>query len=315
MMENRLGITSSFVVVVGNDHGATVARDRAEDLHSAILASNEACGAMKATRNTAVSPCHRCCSAPRSWSVLTRLYASRPCSSGGTCVRCFPSGRRVRCTDPTLEVRFVFRKRREPEDESDVGAPTPVPAGPPPVTELPARAMVLRNDPVASEPGRSLVGIQLRYHDGRMGEFSEQVDSLYQPPPDSPEGQQVLEWRRSEHLKHAEHMPKIQLPLSAGCVVPVCIDPAKPGRLTLDKPALQRQAVHDYLHDQRSQQARQARRTAEKEQKAPTGPPWNVPIECPNCGARVDQAVTSKQIDPHCTFCREPLPVTPLTSS
>jgi len=207
----------------------------------------------------------------------------------------------------------VFRHHRQTDDHLDAGTPTPAPANQSATVELPKRAMVLSNDPVTTDPGRSLVRIQLQSHDGSMSEFSQEVASLCQPPPDSPEGQQLLEWRASQHLKHADRMPKIQLPLFAGCVVPLCFDPANPGRLLIDEPALQHQAVHDYLHDQRSQQARQARQAAERAPKALAGPPWNLPVECPNCGARVDQAVATNQADPRCGFCHEPLPVTRMT--
>jgi hypothetical protein len=40
-------------------------------------------------------------------------------------------------------------------------------------------------------------------------------------------------------------------------------------------------------------------------------PKWVVPVECPNCGARVEQAVASMEDNPHCGFCHEPLPVQP----
>jgi hypothetical protein len=40
---------------------------------------------------------------------------------------------------------------------------------------------------------------------------------------------------------------------------------------------------------------------------APKG--WNVPHECPNCGAIVDQVMQSRAAVPKCTFCGQPLPV------
>jgi hypothetical protein len=40
-----------------------------------------------------------------------------------------------------------------------------------------------------------------------------------------------------------------------------------------------------------------------------SGPPWVVPDQCPNCGARVDQAAASHDASPHCAYCNTPLPV------
>ena len=37
-------------------------------------------------------------------------------------------------------------------------------------------------------------------------------------------------------------------------------------------------------------------------------PRWRVPAACPECGARVDQAVASMADDPRCEFCHQPLP-------
>jgi len=39
---------------------------------------------------------------------------------------------------------------------------------------------------------------------------------------------------------------------------------------------------------------------------------WQVPTHCPNCGAPADQAKASQDRDPHCEFCHQPVPVTPL---
>jgi hypothetical protein len=44
---------------------------------------------------------------------------------------------------------------------------------------------------------------------------------------------------------------------------------------------------------------------------ARTGPPWVVPAHCPNCGAPVDQAKASRDPDPQCQFCHQPVPVQP----
>lgn len=44
---------------------------------------------------------------------------------------------------------------------------------------------------------------------------------------------------------------------------------------------------------------------------APSGPRWDVPSHCPNCGAQVDQATASYADDPRCAFCQQAIPVTP----
>lgn len=41
-----------------------------------------------------------------------------------------------------------------------------------------------------------------------------------------------------------------------------------------------------------------------------SGPPWDVPERCPNCGATVDQAKARFENDPHCAFCQHVIPVT-----
>jgi hypothetical protein len=41
----------------------------------------------------------------------------------------------------------------------------------------------------------------------------------------------------------------------------------------------------------------------------PDEPRWTVPASCPECGARVDQAITSMAEHPKCEFCEHALPV------
>lgn len=49
------------------------------------------------------------------------------------------------------------------------------------------------------------------------------------------------------------------------------------------------------------------------ERPLPAGPPrWVVPVQCPNCGARIDQALEASAAEPRCSFCHEPLPVQPI---
>ena len=43
--------------------------------------------------------------------------------------------------------------------------------------------------------------------------------------------------------------------------------------------------------------------------KGPSAPRWILPTECPNCGAKIEQATKSLEENPHCNFCEQPLPV------
>jgi hypothetical protein len=43
-------------------------------------------------------------------------------------------------------------------------------------------------------------------------------------------------------------------------------------------------------------------------------PKWQVPEDCPNCGARVDQATACHEDNPLCGFCHAPIPVQPYES-
>jgi hypothetical protein len=50
-----------------------------------------------------------------------------------------------------------------------------------------------------------------------------------------------------------------------------------------------------------------------KDQPAPmgesvTGRPWVVPVNCPTCGAAVNQAKAAMDLAPHGAFCHQPLP-------
>ena len=42
-----------------------------------------------------------------------------------------------------------------------------------------------------------------------------------------------------------------------------------------------------------------------------TGPPWAVPAHCPTCGAAVNKAKASMDLEPQCGYCHQPLPVQP----
>jgi hypothetical protein len=169
------------------------------------------------------------------------------------------------------------------------------------------KGMVSQSDLSPADRRISQVRVRVRFKDGGEVEFGEELANLYQPASGSQEAQRLAEVRGAEQLRHPDRIPKIQIPLSAGEMVPVRYDAAHPTRMVLDVPAMQKRALHDYI--QREQQAKQ-----QKPDHAPTqaGPPWAVPTHCPNCGAPVDQATASSDSDPRCEFCHEPLPVSPL---
>jgi len=85
-------------------------------------------------------------------------------------------------------------------------------------------------------------------------------------------------------------------------------DAANRSRLVIDAPPLQKRALHDYIaREQRPKGPPSAG------QGAAAGPPWAVPTHCPNGGAPVDQAKASRDADPLCPFCVQPIPVSPLS--
>ena len=168
------------------------------------------------------------------------------------------------------------------------------------------QGMVMGNEPSA-DPRISRIRVTVRFKDNDTAEFSEELPNLYQPAPGSPEARRIAEVRQAQQLRHADRIPKIQLPLSDGERVPVRYDAADRSRLVLDVPALQKCALHDYIQREQRPKAQPAARTA-----ARTGPPWVVPAHCPNCGAPVDQAKASRDPDPLCQFCHQPVPVEPV---
>jgi hypothetical protein len=168
--------------------------------------------------------------------------------------------------------------------------------------------MVMHHTPSPDDPEKSQVRIVVRFKDGQTAEISEELDNLYQPPPGSPEAERLAEVRGN--VRHPERIPKIQLPLFDGVRVPVRYDVADQSRVVVDMPALRKQALRDYIkHEQQQREPKQADPQSEN---ARTGPPWVVPTHCPNCGAPVDQAKASRDPDPMCRFCREPIPVSPV---
>jgi hypothetical protein len=84
-------------------------------------------------------------------------------------------------------------------------------------------------------------------------------------------------------------------------------DPADRSKLVLDIPAMQKRALHDYIKREQEPKAQPAARPG-----ARTRQPWTVPAHCPNCGAPIDQAKASRDPDPQCQFCHQPVPVEPV---
>jgi hypothetical protein len=169
-----------------------------------------------------------------------------------------------------------------------------------------AQAMVMRNESVPGDHPMSQLRLSADFRDGQTVDFTEELASLYQPLPGSPEARRLAEVRAAEQLRHPDRIPKIQLPLSLGERVPVRYDPADRSKIVVDVPALQHRALHDYIQREKKQKSQPP-----AHQGRASGPPWQVPAHCPNCGAPVDQAEASRDRDPHCEFCRQPVPVTP----
>ena len=169
------------------------------------------------------------------------------------------------------------------------------------------QGMVMRNEPSAADPRISRVRVSVRFSGDRTAEFSEELPNLYQPAPGSPEARRIAEMRQAQQLRHADRIPKIQLPLSDGERVPVRYDTADRNRMVLDVPALQKRALHEYIQSEQKPKKQPSTRPGTR-----TGPPWTVPTHCPNCGAPVDQATASRDPDPLCQFCRQPVPVEPV---
>ena len=170
------------------------------------------------------------------------------------------------------------------------------------------QGMVMHNEPSAADRRISQVRISVRFKDGQTVEFSEELANLYQPAPGSPEAKRLAEVREAEQFRHPDRIPKITLPLSVGARVPVRYDAADRTKIVIDVPALQKRALHDYIQREKENKGQQpARRGTE------TGPPWIVPTHCPNCGAPVDQARASRDSEPLCQFCRQPIPVRPMS--
>lgn len=171
------------------------------------------------------------------------------------------------------------------------------------------KGMVMQNEPSAADRGRSRVRVEVRFKDGQTVEFSEELGNLYQPAPGSPEAQRLADVRAAQQLRHPDRVPKIQIPLSDGERVPVRYDAEHRSKIVLDVPAMQQRALHDYIAREQQPKSPAAGGAAAK---GAAGPPWLVPTHCPNCGAPVDQAKASRDADPQCPFCIQPIPVTPL---
>ena len=166
---------------------------------------------------------------------------------------------------------------------------------------------VVGTEPSPADRRIARVRLSVSFKGGQTVEFSEELASLYQPAPGSPEARRLAEARGAEQLRHPDRIPKIQLPLFAGERVPVRYDAADPSMIVIDVPALRKRALHDYI--QREQRPREQ---SPARQGAGFGPPRVVPAHCPNCGAPVDQAKASQERHPLCLFCHQPVPVTPV---
>jgi hypothetical protein len=167
--------------------------------------------------------------------------------------------------------------------------------------------VVMDNVPADADRRIARVRVHVDFKDGQIVEFTEELASLYQPAPGSPEARGLAELRGAEGLRHPDRVPKIQLPLFGGERVPVRYDAADRNRVVIDVPALHERALHDYVKREQKPKGQAPARPG-----AGVGPPWVVPARCPNCGAPVDQAKASQDRDPRCLFCHEPVPVTPV---
>jgi hypothetical protein len=174
------------------------------------------------------------------------------------------------------------------------------------------KGMVMHSELAAADRGRSQVRVEVRFKDGQAVEFNEELANLYQPAPDSQQAQRLAQLRTAQQLRHPDRVPKIQIPLSDGQRVPVRYDPEHRSRMVLDVPAMQKQALHDYIERELKPKPQPTAGGRAVGGTVAAGPPWAVPTHCPNCGAPVDQAKTSHDADPHCPFCIQPIPVSPL---
>ena len=163
------------------------------------------------------------------------------------------------------------------------------------------QGMVFRSEPSEADRLNSVVRVAVNFKGGQRVEFTQELASLYQPAAGSPEARRLADMRAAQQVRHPDRIPKIQLPLSGGSMVPVRYDAANRTRLVIDVAALQQRALRDYIKQEQKP----------RKQSAAAGPPWVVPVHCPNCGAPVDQATASRAADPHCQFCSQPIPVTP----
>jgi hypothetical protein len=169
------------------------------------------------------------------------------------------------------------------------------------------QGMVMHSESSAADRRTSQVRVSVSFKDGETVEFSEELANLYQPAPGSPQAQRLAEVRGAEQIRHPDRIPKIQLPLSLGERVPVRYDAADRSKIVIDVPALQKRALHDYLQREQKPKGQPPAR-----QGTVAGPPWAVPTHCPNCGAPVDQATASRDRDPLCHYCHQPIPVSPV---
>ncbi|HWE54129.1 MAG TPA: hypothetical protein VG435_01380 [Acidimicrobiales bacterium] len=194
---------------------------------------------------------------------------------------------------------FRHHQDKDPADPSVAGAPSNGPS------EM-AKTTGLVMEVVRIDATTSRIRVDVDAKDGPHSEFTSEVDNLYQPDVDSPDAQRLTMMREAQQLRHANKIPKVQMPISVGSRIPILYDPRDHKKMAVDFSGMRKQAVSEYIEMEKQNQARH------QAEVPVTGPPWAVPDHCPNCGAPVDQAVSSRAADPHCDFCHEPIPVTPL---
>jgi hypothetical protein len=191
----------------------------------------------------------------------------------------------------------------------------------------------------SAEVGKSVVGVGVKFSDGQSAEFSEHVQWAYRFSPDEVK---VLDpTARTTSVSERD----VCMLYHVGEKVPVRYDASDRSKIAIDVPARREAALRSLVADLRGQRDRDRQATeqafaslgggtpadtgsadapvtgvaapgafieaAEGAATAQDRPKWVVPAECPNCGARVEQATASAEANPHCTWCREPLPVKP----
>ena len=87
------------------------------------------------------------------------------------------------------------------------------------------QGMVVGTEPSAADRRISRVRLSVSFKGGHTVEFSEELDSLYQPAPGSPEARRLAEARGAEQLRHPDRIPKSSFPCSPGSGYPFATMP------------------------------------------------------------------------------------------